>query len=132
MQNITSSAGLKKAILLLEVVQADKEQLLKEQFFLICESVKPVNLLNSTLKNIASSPYLIDGILATTMGLATGYLSKKIVLGASGNIFRKLIGYTLQFGVANVVAQHPNVISSLGQYIFKHIFRKKELNSPKP
>ena len=127
MQNITSTAELKNAIQLLEAEQAVKGQLLKEQFYLTYESLKPVNLLKSTLKDIASSPYLIDNILGTAMGLATGYLSKKIVVGASGNIFRKLFGSVLQFGVTNVVAQHPDAIKSFGQFIFQHIFRKKEI-----
>jgi len=48
--------------------------------------LKPVNLLKSTLKDITSSPYLIDNILGTTIDLATGYLSKKLVVRASGNI----------------------------------------------
>jgi hypothetical protein len=126
MQNITSSAGLKNAIQLLEVEQAVNGQLLKEQFHLAYESLKPVNLLKGTLKDIAFSPYLIDYILGTAMGLATGYLSKKIAVSASGNMLRKLFGSILQFGVTNVVAQHPDAIKSLGQFIVQHIFRKKE------
>jgi hypothetical protein len=54
MQNITSIAELKNAIQLLEVKQADKGQLLKEQFFLTFESLKPANLLRSTVNDIAS------------------------------------------------------------------------------
>jgi hypothetical protein len=131
MQNITSAAELKNAIQLLEVEQAIKGQQLKEQFYLTCESLKPVNLLKSTLKEIASSPNLIDNILATTIGLATGYLSKKIFIGASGNLFRKLFGSVLRLGVTNVVAQHPNAVKTFRQLIFQHIFHKKERNSKK-
>jgi hypothetical protein len=132
MENITSYAGLKNAIQLLEVEQAINGQLLKEQFYRTYESFKPINLLKSTLNDVASSPFLIDNILGTAMGLVTGYLSKKIFIGASGNIFRKLFGSILQFGVANLVAQHPDAIKSFGQFIFQHIFRKKEMNSEKP
>ena len=129
MQNITSIAELKYAIQLLEDEQSVKGQLLKEQFYITYESLKPFNILKSTLKDISSSPYLIDNILSTVTGLATGYLSKKVFIGASGNIFRKLIGSIVQFGVTNAVAQHPDGIKSLGQFIFQHIFRKKEKNS---
>src|SRR4030042_3487647 len=101
MQNITSTADLKNAIQLLEVEQGIKGQLLKEQFLLTFESLKPVNLLKSTLNDAASSPYLIDNILGNLLGLVTGYLTKKIFIGASGNKFRKLIGSILQFGVVN-------------------------------
>ena len=62
MQNITSTAGLKDAIQLLEVEQGIKEQLLKDQLYLTYESLKPVNLIRNTLKEISSSPYMIDNI----------------------------------------------------------------------
>lgn len=126
MENITSTAGLKKAIELLEAEQDVKLQRLKEQFYPAYESLKPVSLLKSTLKDIRSSPYLIDNIIGTALGLATGYLSKKMVVGASVNRVRKLIGSILQYGITNVVAQHADSIKSYGQYFFQHIFSKKE------
>lgn len=129
MQNITSVAGLKNRIQLLELEQAIKGQLLNEQFSLICEALKPVNILKSTLKDIISSPNLGANILDTAIGLATGYLSKKVFIGASGNVFRKLLGSVLQFGVTNVVSKHPDGIKSIGQSIIQHFLRKKELNS---
>jgi len=129
MQNITTIAELKNTIQLLEVEQAINGELLKEQFFLTYESLKPVNILRNTMKDISSSPYLIENILGATLGLGSGYLSKKIVVGASGNIIRKLFGSVLQFGVTNLVAQHPDVIKSFGQFIFQHIFHKKDHKS---
>lgn len=129
MQNITSTAGLKDAIQLLEVEQGIKEQLLKDQLYLTYESLKPVNLIRNTLKEISSSPYLIDNISGTAIGLASGFLSKKIFVGASGNIIRKLIGSILQFGVTNIVARNSDIIKSVGQAIFQHFLHKKELNS---
>jgi hypothetical protein len=125
MQNITSSAALKDAIQLLEVEQEIKGQLLKKQLYIAYESLKPLNLLKHTLKEITSSPYMIDNISGGVMGLVSGFLSRKIFVGASGNLIRKLIGSFLQFGVTNVVAQNSSVIRSVGQAIFHHFFRKK-------
>jgi len=45
MENIKSIAGISKAIQLLEIEQAEKGQLLREQFNLTYESLKPVNIL---------------------------------------------------------------------------------------
>ena len=129
MQKITSSIELKEAIRLLEEEQAIKGQLLKEQVFITYESLKPVNLLKSTLKDLSSSPYLIENIVGSAVGLASGYVSKKIVVGASAGILRKLFGSILQFGVTNLVAQHPDAIKSAGRYIIQHIFRKKDKES---
>ena len=126
METIHSIAGLKNAILLLEAEQTVKGIVLKEQFKLTYESLKPINILKNTLKEVSSTPLLIDNILGSVVGLATGYLSKKIVVGASGNIFRNMLGSILQFGVTNVVSKHPEGIKSIGQSIFQLLFRKKE------
>jgi hypothetical protein len=132
MENITSIAELKNAIELSEIELTLKGKVLKEQFSLAYESFKPANLLSNTLSDIAKSPYLIDNILGTVIGLATGYLSKKIFIGASGSKIKKLIGTVLQFGITNVVAQNSDSIKSFGRFLFQHFSRKKEINTEKP
>ena len=131
MKPITSTAELKNAIQILEFDQQIREQQLKEQVYLAIESLKPVNLIKSTLSEVASSPFLIDNILGATVGLASGYLTRKLVVSGSGNIFRKLFGTVIQFGVTNLVAQHSDPIKSVGQFIYRHFLRKKEVNSEK-
>ena len=126
MQNITSAAELKDAIQLLEAEQSIKGQLLREQLFLTYEGLKPVNLLKNALKEISSTPYLIDNISGTAMGLLGGFLSKKIFVGASGNLIRKLFGSVLQIGVTNLVAQNSEIIKSVGQALIQHFFQKKK------
>jgi len=126
MENITSAIELKNAIQRLKVEQAINEQLLRDQFCISFESLKPINLLRSTIYDFTTSPRLTDGILSIATGLLTGYLSRKIVtIGASGNLIRKLLGTVLQFGVTNVVSQNPETIKSIGQYIYQHTVRKK-------
>jgi len=129
MQNFTTTTGLKNEIQLLETRKAENVQQLKEQFQLTYRSFKPVNLLKNAVKNITSSPILVDNILGTSIGLVTGYISKKIVVGTSGNIFRKLFGSVLQYGVTNIVSKHPEAIKSFGRFIVKNIPHKKEINS---
>jgi len=126
MQNITSAADLKDAIQFLEAEQSIKGQLLREQLFLTYESLKPANLLRNALKEISSTPYLIDNISGTAMGLLGGFLSKKIFVGASGNLIRKLFGSVLQIGVTNLVTQNSEIIKSVGQALIQHFFQKKK------
>ncbi|HEY5509759.1 MAG TPA: hypothetical protein VIK10_01905 [Prolixibacteraceae bacterium] len=125
MQNRSSTAVLKDTIQLLETEQKIEGRLLKEQFYLTYESLKPVNLLRSSIRDVVSPPYLIDNIVGTAVGLATGYLSKKIVIGTSGNIIRKFFGLLMQLGVTNTIAQHPDSIKSIGQFIYQHFLHKK-------
>ena len=126
MQNINYTEELKKSIEILEVDQNLSRYLLKEQFITTYESLKPVNLLKNTLNEVISSPDLMDNLLGTLVGMSTGYLSRKFVVGASGNVFRKLIGSVLQFGVTNIIAQHPDAIKSVGQFVIERVFKKKE------
>lgn len=126
MQNVTSISELKYAIQLLESEQDIKGKVLKEHFLIVYESFKPVNLITSTLNDISKSPFLIDNLLGTGLGLASGYLTKKVFIGTSGSIIRKLLGTILQFGVTNVVAQNSDALKSFVQFIFQRITRKKE------
>jgi hypothetical protein len=126
MQKITSAAELTNAIQILEAEQAEHGRQLKEQFRLTFESIKPLNLLKSTINDITSSPWLIENIIGAALGLASGYFSKKIIIGASANRFRKLLGSVLQFGVTNLISQHPDALKSFGLSIFQHFSHAKK------
>lgn len=125
MENISTVAELRNAIQILEAEQYVKGQVLKEQLFITYEGMKPANLIRSTLNDLTASPFLLENIIGTTVGLATGFLSKKIVIGVSGNLIKKLIGSFLQLGVTNLVAHHPDTIKSFGNFIIHQIFSRK-------
>lgn len=125
METITTRDELKNAIQILEFDQQIRERQLKEQVYQTIESLKPVNLIKSTLHEVVSSPYLIDNILGVAMGLTSGYITKKIVLGKSVNVIRTLFSKLLQFGITNVVAQNSESIKTFGQSIYQYFQRKK-------
>lgn len=130
MENITTSAGLKNAIQRLEYRQIENGQRLEEDFFVVIERLKPANLIRNAMGNIVATPNLVDNIIGGALGLVSGYLTKKLAIGGSGNIIKKLLGTILQFGVTSVVATHPRTITAIGQFLFKKIIRKKEQNTP--
>lgn len=129
MENIISIKDLKDAILVLEIEHETVAKQLKEEIHLTYESLKPANILKNAIHDIKSSPYLIDNVLGAVTGFATGYISKKILVGSSNNLFRKLFGFVFQFGVTNIVAQNPEAIKSFGNFIMENIFNKKEENT---
>jgi hypothetical protein len=126
MENVSAAVALKNAIQQLEVEQAISGQLLKEQLYFTYENLKPANILRNTVREVITSPHLVDDILGMAVGLVTGFASKKIVIGASGSLIRKLLGSITQLGITTVVSQHPEAIKSIGQYIFQRIFSKKD------
>ncbi len=125
MRKISPTVGLRAAIELLEAEQAINGQLLKIQFQVTYESFRPVNLLKRTIKDISSSTEITDELLGNAVGLAAGYLTKKIVVGSSENSYRKVAGSMLQSGVTNIVAQHPEIIKAIGRFIFNLFSTKK-------
>jgi CRISPR/Cas system CSM-associated protein Csm5 (group 7 of RAMP superfamily) len=132
MQKITSTAGLKEAIQLLEAEKVASAKLLKEQFVDTYESFKPASLLRSTLNDISSSPNLIENILGTALGLGAGYLSRTILPGVTAMKFGKLISPVLQLGVTNFVAKQSGNIRSAAEVMLLRIFRKKRVETRKP
>lgn len=126
MENISSNTQLAEAIQLLEAEQAIKLKLIKEDFYQIYEGLKPANLIESTLKDIAASPYLLDNLLSTAVGLAAGYVSKVAIADRSDSKFKKFLGAFLQFSITNIIAQNPKAIKSFVQYISHRIFHKEK------
>jgi hypothetical protein len=124
MQNVTSVAGLKEVIKLLEDEQEVKGRLLKEQIYLMYESLKPVNLLRNTLKELFSSKYLIKNISGTILGATGRLLLNKFFNGTASNRFKKLTGAVIQFGISNLINKYPDQIRSFGQGIL-NIFSKR-------
>ena len=131
MANSTSYSELLDSIQLLEEEQIIKRQLLKEQLTISYESLKPLNLLMAGIKDMSSSPDLGNNVLGSVLGLASGFMSKKLFVGTSGNLIRKLIGSFIQLGVANIVAKHPEAIRTLGQYIIEHFLSRNQIRSGK-
>lgn len=126
MDNITSISELKDAIELLEIEQEVKVQQLRQQFQETYENLKPINLLKSAVKEISSTPLISSNLLGMTTGVGLGFLARNIVIGASGGVFRKIIGTILQFSVTNFIARHPTEIKSIGQLINKSLFGRRK------
>lgn len=131
MKDSTSYTRLQYSIQLVKEEQIIKRQLLQEQLTISFESLKPLNLLTGAIKDMSSSPDLANNVLGSVLGLGSGFLSKKLFVGTSGNLIRKLIGSFIQLGVSNLVARHPDAIKNFGQYLIEHFLSKKETKSRK-
>jgi hypothetical protein len=133
MDNITTVEGLRNAIKALEIEQEAKELVLKEHFHLVYESLRPINIIKGTLKDLFafSSSSLAENLSGTAFGEAVGLILRRLFVGSSGNIFRKLFGALLQLGITNVASKKSDVIVSTGHSILQRLFRKKEKHSEK-
>ena len=124
MQKIKSAAGLREAILQLERKQAYEGKILKEQFHRANESIKPINLIISTFKEVAASRDLKNNIVNTSIGLTAGYLSKILFESVTKSPFKKLLSSALMFGITSIITKNPEAVKSLGKGFVKIIRRK--------
>ena len=122
MKNINSTNELKAAILELEGKHTDEGKQLKEQFNVAFESIKPVNLIKSTLKEATESPDLKNRLLTTSIGFAAGYLSKIAFESFSNSPDKGIYGAVLQQGIQKVVSNNPGMLRSLGVGVLKIIY----------
>ena len=90
MQTITSTAELKAAIRVLEAEQTVKGRQLKEQAHAAYGSLKPAGILKGTVREMVSSPFLIENLLIGAVTLTSGYVAKKMGMGVLHSIGRLL------------------------------------------
>lgn len=124
MGTITNTMELKNAIELLEIKQKEEGLILKEQCKITYESLKPTNLIKTTLKNLVT-PDLTGNILSSTLSLAAGYISKKAVIGSTHNPLKQLLGTILQMGVTSLVSKNTDGIKSVVSTLISSFLNKK-------
>jgi len=101
--SVSSMKDLETRIVELEKIQARQVLELKRSAVDIVESVTPANIIKSAFKNVAQSPDLRSSAISTAIGIGAGFLGNKLIVGKSSNIFKRIIGSTLQFGITNFI-----------------------------
>jgi len=128
--DIKTAADLKAAIALLEVDVSVKKTIMTEQFHATRESLKPSNIIKNTLgkvkdafQDMVESGDLVEKIVGTSIGFGAGVLSKKILIGKSTNIFKRILGTAIELGVANVVSKNADTIKEKGLNLWRKFTR---------
>ncbi len=116
MQKITAAEALKKSINELERMQMEEGKLLREQFTVTFESLKPINVLRKMIGDIAAPSELKDNLIQTVTGLISGYISRKMLVRSSKNPLLRLVGVFVQYGVTNFVSKNSDSIRAFGLY----------------
>jgi hypothetical protein len=105
MNNINHTETLQEAIQLLKMQQAGQLDLLKEQYRNTYEHLKPINILKRSFNQLTSTADFKGSVVSNIVGIGTGYLTKKVLLGSTPNIFKKVLGTLLQLAITNVVTK---------------------------
>lgn len=120
---INSAVELKEAIATLQREQLQKKALLVEQFHHTYESLKPVNFIKNTFQKILKLPEITGNVVDASIGLSAGVLTKKILVGKSTNVFRRLFGTIIELGVASAVAKNSDGLKRKGFQLIKKLIK---------
>lgn len=102
------NTNLDKAIARLELERDIKFDELKYQLVNTFDSVKPVNILKETLDDFNHAPQVKADFAKSALSIAGGYLSKRLLIGKSNSIFKKVVGYVVQYGLTKYISKKVN------------------------
>lgn len=110
MEKVNLDDFVKAEIYRLELKQKLELASLKSQLHTTFEQLKPINLLKQTFTEVSESPEIKSQLLNSGIGLLTGYLSKKLMIGNTSNPIKNILGTIVEFIIANVVAKYSESI----------------------
>jgi hypothetical protein len=126
MKNRNETDSLNELIILQEQKYDNELQLLREQFQVAYESLKPISLIKSLFHEVTAAPEIKNDMVSNVIGLGTGFLSKKLLTDASHSPVKRMIGTVVQFAIANLVSKNSDTIKTIGGNLLKHFFNKRK------
>lgn len=119
---------LREEIRLLENKRETQLELIKEDFSMVVESLRPSNIIKSSVSNIVSSPRAFRNILMAVGGIAVAYITRKKLVRTNQNPVRKILITIIQAGVASLLSVKAQDIKEKLYALFKGIIlsRKQE------
>ncbi len=129
---ITNSEELAEAIAALELKAAAQKREIGETFAEVSEDLKPLNLVKNGVRSVFSSEHKGE-LFNALIGLGSGLLSRKLILGRTNGFIGKTIGKAIQWGMAGIVSQNAEKIKEKAGGLIDRLFKKhpKDLNLKK-
>lgn len=105
MQAPHNTETLSLAILMLEKKRELYFEELKTHIEFTYKSLQPVNLVKSGIKELVGSPEVKQGLFSNLVGLAGGFIAKKMIIGPAAGMIRNSIGTVMQILMTNLVSR---------------------------
>jgi hypothetical protein len=114
MEQITNRIGLKARMAQLEMKREAEMEAIHEEVSEFIESLKPVNLIKGFFKSVRESSDLKSDLLHGALGMATGFLTNRLLLGKMKGPFKKILGWAINAGLTNAAIRYPETIKDKG------------------
>lgn len=122
-KKIIDQLTLSQAIAVLEIRQQEEKLLIKEESSQFVESLKPINILRSVVRSVKDSPETKEDIMHGVVGLGTGFLANKVLLGSLQGPLKKILGFLMQSAITSATVKYPDVIKNKGIDIFRNFLQ---------
>jgi hypothetical protein len=123
-KEIKNSYELEIAIAELELKAEAQKKDIEKTFSVVTENLKPLNLVRNGVRSVFSPEHRED-LVNALIGLGTGILSRKLLLGRAKGIFGKTAGKAVEWGIAGLVSNNAEKIKEKAGALIDKIFRKK-------
>ncbi|HTB26554.1 MAG TPA: hypothetical protein VK711_14365 [Puia sp.] len=130
-KQIKNSDELEKAIAELELKAAAQKREIETTFNVVTENLKPLNLVRNGVRSVFS-PEHRDDLVNALIGLGTGILSRKLLIGRARGIFGKTAGKAVEWGIAGLVSNNAEKIKEKAGTLIDKIFKKKRSSNHVP
>lgn len=126
MKKPNAADSLKEKIRLLETRQAEEGREFKEHFKLTYESLKPANIIKSTLRDLAYSAEVKNNLFDTVVLLISTYMAKKILTNSKSGFFTRMLKVFTHFGITNLITNNSEEIRLYLANLIEKFFTPKE------
>jgi len=108
-KKVTNAEELAEAIAELELKAASQKRDLQKTFNTVSENLKPINLVKSGVRSVFSGDYN-ESILNALIGIGTGFLGRKLIIGKTRSFVGKSVGKAIQWTMAGLVSKNAEKI----------------------
>lgn len=126
MKSKNPTDSLDEMILFMERKNANDLVMLREQFHVAYESIKPINQIKKLFHQVTTSPEIKNDVVDNALSLGSGFLIKKLFTGGSHGFIRNTLGTVAEFAIANVVSKHSDKIKTVGLNLFQTFINARE------
>lgn len=125
MSDNTPYTNLKAAIEVLEKQQAEKRQLLQEEFKTTYENINPFNFIKNSFSAVAGSPEIRNNLLSIIIPLVSGILTKRAFAAGNRSNTVKQAGILFLDGLNRYIARNPEILTTVSNFILSFFGKKK-------
>ena len=123
---IKNSAALASVIKELEDKRAKERQGIVENFHSITESLRPLQLIKRAYNKVQLPAGLAGNVVKVIAAVGIGFVSKKLLLGKSSGLIKKIGGLLIELGLADLLTKKTEPEAPVPTAVEKNAAVEKE------